>query len=86
MARTLAQAVQAELIEIRCRLQAHDIAFAVIAGALDRSGALSLQQAKSAIDQAADAIPATEQGEMARAALRELSARLMPVPGPGQRH
>jgi hypothetical protein len=80
MARTQAQALAAELLEARCRLQAHEIALASIIGALDRSGALSIAEAKLVIDQAAANAPDTEQGNMARAALRELSARLVPAP------
>src|SRR5262245_54928752 len=64
--------------ELNVRLIGYEIALTAIIGALDRSGALSIASAKSALDAAVAGIPATSQNSEALAVLRQLSARLEP--------
>lgn len=82
--RELAQMTR-RLAGVNARLIGYEIALAAIIGALDRTGALPVASAKSAIDEAIAAIPATSQTSDALAVLRQLSGRLEPpppLPGP----
>ena len=65
--------------ELQARLIGYEIAITAIIGALDRSGALPLAAAKSAIDAAADVIAEEHLTNTAPlTVLRQLSARLEP--------
>ena len=65
--------------ELQARLIGYEIAITAIIGALDRSGALPLAAAKSALDAAADAIAAEHlTSTEPLTVLRQLSARLEP--------
>ena len=64
--------------DLNARLIGYEIALAAVIGALDTSGVLPVASAKSAIDKAIAAIPATSQTSDALAVLRQLSARLEP--------
>ena len=77
--RELAQ-ITRRLAGLNARLIGYEIALAAIIGALDRTGALPVASAKSAIDEAIGAIPATAQTSDVLAVLRQLSGRLEPTP------
>jgi hypothetical protein len=64
--------------ELQSRLIGYEIAVTAILGALDRTGALPLSSAKSAIDAAATEIAAASPSSEALTVLRQLSDRLQP--------
>src|SRR5215207_6328559 len=65
--------------ELQARLIGYEIAITAILGALDRTGALPLALAKSAIDAAVTEIAAASPNSEPVAVLRQLSDRLQPI-------
>jgi hypothetical protein len=84
--REINRAMQAPVVEIHARLLGYEMALAAIIAALDKTGALPIAGARSAIDAAETAVAEDAPNAPIRSVLRQLSARLAPPAPPPARH